>query len=334
MNKKPTYIIGTLLCSLMAIIAIILIFITSGKDSEATKIIFAGFAAWMIFGIYRGFVHIFSRPDKNPSPTFEGVKYNVTPIPNHKVIKDFFNPFAMRFRTMGSLFILCVLWVGMIYFSPKFTIYFWILLIVTMVVKGFLLTRYLHLNDAQNTLGKVILEQSGDIDVCRYDVTARLINATDTAPEYVIDPIRPYVNVSGSHDDYLKDISQFSTAQRHIFAVNLYISEVYGGDYGHYGFFTDSIGMLYLDAIEGLKAIGANKYAAILESAVSEFNGINNPIYDLEQRVDLINESGLDFEKADDAMYSLDEYGEDIAKIQMVYIRSHVDDFLFDNPQK
>ena len=48
-----------------------------------------------------------------------------------------------------------------------------------------------------------------------------------------------------------------------------YISEVYGD--GHYGFFTDSIGMVYLDAIEGLKAIGAEKYAGILEKAVSEF---------------------------------------------------------------
>ena len=92
--------------------------------------------------------------------------------------------------------------------------------------------------------------------------------------------------------------------------------------------------MLYLDAIEGLKAIGANKYAGILKSTVSEFDGINRPAYNLERRVDIINESGLDFECADDAIYSLDEYGENIAEIQMAYIRSHVDDFLFDNPQK
>ena len=103
---------------------------------------------------------------------------------------------------------------------------------------------------------------------------------------------------------------------------------------GHYGYFTDSVGMLYLDAIEGLMAIGANKYADILKSAGSEFDGINRPAYNLEQRVDIINESGLDFESADDAIYSLDEYGENIAEIQMAYIRSHVDDFLFDNPQK
>lgn len=332
MNKKPTYIIGTILCSILAIIAIILIFITSGKDSEATKIIFAGFAIWMIFGIYRGLMHLFSKPDKKPSPTVEGVKYNVTPIPTQKVIKDFFNPFAMRFRTVGSLFFLCVLLVGMVYFSPKFTIYFWILLIVTIVVKGFLLTRYLRLNNAQNTLGKVILEQAGDIDICRYDVTAQLINATDTTPEHVIDPIRPYVNISGSYDDYLKDISQFSTEQRHILSVNLYVGEVYGD--GHYGFLTDSVGMVYLDAIEGLKAIGAEKYAEILEKAVSEFNGIDQPRFDLKQRIDIINELGLNFESADDAVYSLDEYGEEIEKLQMAYIRSHISNFLFNNPQK
>lgn len=332
MNKKPTFIIGIALCSMLAIIAIILIFITSGKDGEAMKIIYACFAGWMIFGVYRGFRHIFSKPDKKPCPTFEGVSYNITPVSNKKVIEDFFNPLAMRFRTVGSLFILCVLWVGMEYFSPKFTIYFWILLIITIVVKGFLLTRYIRLNNAMNTLGKVILEQTGDIDVCRYDVTVQLINEADTTPEDVIDPIRPYVNVSGSYEDYLKDVSQFSIEQRHILSVNWYISEVYGD--GHYGFFTDSIGMVYLDAIEGLKAIGAEKYAGILEKAVSEFDGIKQPQFDLEQRVNIINELDLDFGKFDDAMYSLDEYDGEITKMQMAYVRLHANNFLFDNPQK
>ncbi len=332
MSKRPIYIIGTILCSILAAVAIILIFITSGRDSEAFKIIYVCFATWMIFGIYRGVIHIFQKTEKILTPTFEGVAYHVTPISNHKAIKDFFNPLTMRFRTVGSLFIICTLWVCMVYFSPKFAIWFWVLLVVTIIVKGFLLVRYLQLNEAQNTLGKVILEQTGDIDVCRYDVTPQLINATDTAPEHVIDPIRPYVNVSGSHEDYLKDMSQFSIEQRHILSVNLYISAVYGD--GHYGFFTDSVGMVYLDAIEGLKAIGAEKYAMILEEAISAFDGKNRPLFDLKRRVDKINELGLDFEKADDAIYSLDEYAEKIAEMQMVYIRSHVNNFLFDNPQK
>ena len=53
MNKKITYIIGTILCSILAIIAIILIFITTGKDGEATKIIYAGFVAWMLINVTR-----------------------------------------------------------------------------------------------------------------------------------------------------------------------------------------------------------------------------------------------------------------------------------------
>lgn len=326
------YITGIILCSILAAIAIILIFITSGRDSEAFKIIYVCFASWMIFGIYRGLMHLFCKPDRTPTPTFEGVAYNVTPVPDHKVIKDFFNPLAMRFRTVGSLFILCVLWVGMEYFSPKFTFYFWILLVLTIIVKGFLLMRLSKLNEAKNTLGKVILEQTGSLDVCSYDVTAQLINETDTTPEHVIDPISPYVNVSGSYKDYLNDISQFSIEQRHILSVNWYISEVYGD--GHYEFFTGPYGMVYLDAIEGLKAIGAEKYAGILEKAVSKFDGLNNPLLDLEKRVESINHLGLDFEDADDAMYSLDEYGEGIQALQMAYIRSHVNDFLFTNPQK
>lgn len=326
------YIIGAILCSILAAIAIILIFITSGRDSEAFKIIYACFAAWMIFGVYRGLIHLFHKPDKTPRPTFEGVDYNVTPVPNSRVIKDFFNPLAMRFRTVGSLFILCVLWVGMVYFSHKFTIYFWILFVLTIILKGFLLMRYLKLNEAKNTLGQVILEQSGDFDVCSYDVTPQLINEADTTPEHVIDPIRPYINVSGSYTDYLNDISQFSIEQRHILSVNLYISEVYGD--GHYEFFTGSSGMVYLDAIMGLKAIGADKYAKILEDAAAKFDGLNNPVLDLDKRVEAINQLDLDFEDADDAMYSLDEYGEGIQALQMTYIRSHVNDILFTNPQK
>lgn len=324
--------IGTISCSILAIIAIILILITTGKDSEAIKIIYAGFIVWMLFGVYRGFVHLFSKPDKRPRPTFEGVQYNVTPISSRKVIKDFFNPLGMRFRTVGSLFIICALWVGMEHFSSKFTIYFWIFVALMIIVKGILLTRYLQLNTAQNTLGKVILEQTGDIDVCRYDVTASLINSADATPEHIIAPIRPYINVSGSFEDYKKDVSQFSICQRHIFAVNWYISEVYGD--GHYVFFTESVGMVYLDAIEGLKTIEAKKYAKILEDAASEFNGINHPLFDLEERATLINKLNLDFENADNAMYSLDEFGEGIAELQMAYIRSHINDFLFDNPQK
>lgn len=332
MKNKTTYIIGTILCSILTIIAVFFIFITSGKNSEAIRLIFACFVIWMLFGVYRGFVHLHSKPDKTPRPTFDGVKYNVVPIPNHKVIKDFFNPLAMQFRTVGSFFILCLLWIGMEYYSPKFIIYFWILLIVTIAIKGFLLTRYLKLNTAQNTLGEIILEQSGDIDVCRYDVTSSLINSADATPEQVIDPIKPYVNVFGNYEDYKKNMAQFSTEQQHILSVNLYVREIYNG--GHYTFFAESVGMIYLDAIEGLKAIGAQKYAKILENATSELDGINHPLFDLKQRVTLIDELDLDFENADNAIYSLDEFGEKITELQMSYIRSHIDAFLFDNPLK
>lgn len=332
MAKRLTQIIGTVLCLLLAIIAILLILTSSGKDSKAVNIIIGSFAAWMLFGVYRGLYHIISRPRRRLSPTYDGIEYNVTPVSGQTVVRNFFNPLSMKFRTVGSMFIIITLWVCMEYFSPKFAVYFWIILALTIIIKVFLLIWYLKLNTSQNTLGRIVLEQTGDIDVCRYDVTASLIDSADATPEEVIDPIRPYVNVSGSYDDYKKDVTQFSICQRHILAVNWYVSEVYGD--GHYGFFTDSVGMIYLDAIEGLKAVGAKKYATILEDAVSRFDGINHPLFDLEQRVAVINESGLDFENNDDALYSLDEFGEKIAELQMAYIRSHISDFLFDNPQK
>lgn len=332
MKKRPTYIIGIIFCFIFATMAICLFAVTSGKDSEAFKIICACFVVWMLFGLYRGFRHIFKKQQKRLSPTYQGVEYNITHVSGWRIVKDFFNPFEMRFRTMGNLFIICLLWACMVYFSPKFTVFFWISVALMIIIKGRLLSRYVNLNNAQNSLGKIILEQTGDIDICRYNVTAQLIDSPDSSPEQVIDPITPYVNVSGSYEDYKKDISQFSVAQRHILSVNWYISEVYGD--GHYEFFTGLYGKVYLDAIEGLKTIGAEKYARILERAVSEFDGINHPQLELERRVDLINKLDIDFENADNAMYSMDEFGEKIQALQMAYIQSHINDFLFSNPQK
>lgn len=330
MNKRPTYIIGIVFCCILAIITICLFAVTSGKDSETFKIIYVCFALWMVFGIYRGFRHLFGKQHKRLYPTFQGVAYNILPVSNLKVIKDFFNPLEMKFRTMGSVCIICILWTCMVYISPRFAVYFWIALALMVILKGWLLSKYVKLNNAQNALGEIIMEQTGEIVICQYDVTRQLIESPDSTAEEVIDPIAPYVNIMGSYEDYRTDLSQFTIAQRHILSVNWYITEVYSD--GHYEFFTGPYGIAYLDAIEGLKAIGAEKYATILEAAVSDFDGINHPEYDLKRRTESIDRLNLDFEDADDALYSLDEYGEDIQALQMAYIQSHVNDFLFDNP--
>ena len=70
----------------------------------------------------------------------------------------------MRFRTVGSLFIICALWTGMEYFSPKFTIYFWIFVALMIIVKGILLARCLQLNTAQNTLGQVMAHPTNPVE--------------------------------------------------------------------------------------------------------------------------------------------------------------------------
>lgn len=331
MAKRLKYILGIILCAVFGSIALVFLAAeSSGKDAVQVDTIFAMFAVWMLFGVYRGCIHLFRKERKSIYPTFYGVKYNIVLVPGKKVVADFFNPCKMEFHTVGEIFVSCTLWICMMYFSPKFTVYFWISVSLVVALKGWILLRMLKLNKLQNKVGRDMLQEAGDSVVSRYDVTEQLIFSVGSSPNAVVDPIRPYVDVLGTDRDYKRDLSQFTTEQGHILAVGWYIAEVYGN--GHYEFFTGPYGKVYPDAIEGLKAIGAARYAEILECAASEFDGLTDPVLDLDKRIEAIDRLDLDFEDANLAIYSLDEYGEEIQALQMAYIRSHAGAFLFTNP--
>lgn len=325
--RKVHFTFFAYICMILLLLSLLLIPLISGKDKDAVQMIIGLFAIWMVFGVYKGSWLLPPKPKTATKPTFQGVEYNRTPIPLWITVCDFFNPLKMEFRTVGSIFIVGSLWIAMRYISPGYSVYFWIMLVLAAIAKGFLLCQYLRLAYAKNVLGRTIMKQMGDIGVADYDVTRDMIMADNTDASTVIGPIRFHVNVFGTYDDYNNAFSKFSRGQRYILAINWYLSEVYGD--GHDVFFTGHAGIVYMDAIKGLKAMGADKYADILKIATEKFNGISKPLYDMEQRAAIIEDLNIDFEDDDNALYELDEYGEDIERKQMDYIRSHAKDFLY-----
>ena len=329
MASKKKYIIGIIICSVLLCFSVILIPLTSGKDGFASRLIYALFSLWMAWGIYRGLRHLFYKPKQSLNPTFQGVEYNPVQIPLTKVALDFFNPLKMKFRTMGSIFIVGSLGIYTCLVGPKLKIYFWAFLILMVILKGYLLFQTLRLAKGKNELGRIINGKPEDYKDS-YDVTEELINADDATSDAIITPIKERVNVCGTYDDYTQNLSNFSIEQKRILAINHYVVEVYGDS--HYEFFTSHHGKVYIDAIEGLTAIGANEYAKILRKAAEKFDGINNPVYDTEDRSDNIDASEIDFEEDDNALYELDEYGEKIEALMMTYIRKHSSKFIFKQP--
>lgn len=327
--RKKVYVIGIIICSILLILSIILIPLTSGKDELASKLIYGLFSLWMAWGIYRGIRHLFYRSTPSLNPTYQGVEYNPVRIPLWKVVLDFFNPLKMKFRTMGSIFIVGSLGIYTWLVGAKLKIYFWVFLVLLIVLKGYLLFQTLRLAKGKNELGRVLNDSLGDF-ADSYDVTEELINADDSTSDDIIAPIRERVDIFGTYDDYIQNNSNFTIEQRHILALNYYISEVYGDS--HYEFFTSFQGIAYLDAIEALKAIGANEYAKILLRAAEKFDGINHPVFDMEDRSDIIDASEIDFQEEDNALYDLDENGEKIEALMMAYIRKHPSKFIFKQP--
>ena len=329
MASKKKYILGIIICSVLLCFSVILIPLTSGKDGFASRLIYALFSLWMAWGIYRGLRHLFYKPIHSLNPTFQGVEYNPVQIPLRKVALDFFNPLKMKFRTMGSIFIVGSLGIYTCLVGPKLKICFWAFLILMVILKGYLLFQTLRLAKGKNDLGRVINDSLEDY-ADGYEVTEKMINADDATSDAIITPVRERVNVCGTNDDYTQNLTNFSTEQKHILAINHYISAVYGGS--HYELFTSHQGRVYMDAIDGLTAIGANEYANILRKAAEKFDGINHPVYDTEDRSDIIDASDIDFEEYDNAIYKLDEYGEKIEALMMTYIRKHPSKFIFKQP--
>ncbi len=143
-------------------------------------------------------------------------------------------------------------------------------------------------------------------------------------PWAVLHPVWWTANIYDGPALYEHSFQAFSLAQRCVFAVLWYRSEVNNG--GHKQFFFNSTGIVWPDALAGLESIGIPKAAHILRLSADRFGG--SPPLEHDERQELLAHLKPAFDDCDDAFYKLQKKVDFDAKI-MEYIQSQPQDFYF-----
>lgn len=107
-------------------------------------------------------------------------------------------------------------------------------------------------------------------------------------------PLWYTVSIYDGIDVYNETLSQFTLGQRRILALVWYDSEVSNG--GHEQFFGNSTGIVWKDALEGMRMIEANRIANNFRKAIDLFGGeVPFDRYEREEMLDELYENE-DFE--------------------------------------
>ncbi len=143
----------------------------------------------------------------------------------------------------------------------------------------------------------------------------------------LIEPLWWDVSIYDGIDKYNEDMKSFTDAQRKVFALFWYDSEVCNG--GHDQFLFNSTGIVWKDALEGFKMIGADEYAANFQKLIDILGG--SIPYDRKERNELMDKF---YEKNDDEKNDIlgdidDFYYElDLEEILDEYVKKHASEFV------
>ena len=136
------------------------------------------------------------------------------------------------------------------------------------------------------------------------------------------------INIYGSYDDYIESAKGFTVEQRYLNAISWYFAEVNNG--GHHQFFYNSTGIVWEDALEGLRLFKMDILADNLQSVIDYFGG--SVPFDREERWTILKEwddEVFDFlDKKDDVVYEYDGIYED------TFVHAHPELFVFDGTYK
>lgn len=137
----------------------------------------------------------------------------------------------------------------------------------------------------------------------------------------LVQPFWYNVSIYEGLEKYNNDMADMTIAQRKLFAICLYDSEV--GNGGHHQFFFNSSGIVWKDALDGLRMIGDDADADNFQKAIDMFGG--NVPFDRAERVEALDRIGdIDvFDEIDRAYYE----GEGCDRYLMEYIKSHPAEF-------
>ena len=134
------------------------------------------------------------------------------------------------------------------------------------------------------------------------------------------------INIYGSYDDYIETSKEFTLEQRYLNAICWYFAEVNNG--GHHQFLYNSTGIVWEDALAGLRLFKMDELADNLQSVIDYFGG--SVPFDRAERWTILqdweNEEELfDFlDKKDDVVYEYDGIYED------TFVHEHPELFVFD----
>ena len=156
-------------------------------------------------------------------------------------------------------------------------------------------------------------------------ITVEEILATDDMWT-INEPAYWTINIYGSYDDYLESAKDFTVEQRYLNAIIWYFAEVNNG--GHHQFFYNSTGIVWEDALAGLRLFKMDILADNLQSVIDYFGG--SVPFDRAERWTILqdweNEAELfDFlDGKDDVVYEYEGIFED------VFVHEHPELFVFD----
>ena len=154
-------------------------------------------------------------------------------------------------------------------------------------------------------------------------ITVEEIQATDDMWT-INEPMYWTINIYGSYDDYLESANSFTVEQRYLNAISWYFAEVNNG--GHHQFFYNSTGIVWKDALVGLRLFKMDILADNLQSVIDYFGG--SVPFDREERWTILkdwDDEVFDFlDGKDDVVYEYEGIFED------VFVHEHPELFVFD----
>ena len=154
-------------------------------------------------------------------------------------------------------------------------------------------------------------------------ITVEEILATDDMWT-INEPAYWTINIYGSYDDYLESAKGFTVEQRYLNAICWYFAEVNNG--GHHQFFYNSTGIVWEDALAGLRLFKMDILADNLQSVIDYFGG--SVPFDRAERWTILkdwDDEVFDFlDGKDDVVYEYEGIFED------VFVHEHPELFVFD----
>ncbi|MEM1413529.1 MAG: DMP19 family protein [Myxococcota bacterium] len=143
----------------------------------------------------------------------------------------------------------------------------------------------------------------------------------------VIEPVWWSATVWDGPAAYEASLAPFTQEQRRLWAVAWYRAEVFNG--GHHQFFGNPTGIVWRDAVEGLRAIGSPRMAEVLATASRRLGGASPLQLERLEALGALDARGEGFDDLDDRMYDLAD-AEDLEGLMLRYAQSRPAAFHFD----